>query len=98
VTNLVNVAQQSTDSAFGAGRGMILIAGQMDLSLESTVDSRPARDVVRHAFDRRTIHGIGLLPTWTAVPLCLLIGAFIAPSSLLEDSVPLTAFIVHSVR
>jgi simple sugar transport system permease protein len=77
--NLLGVAQQSTElSLLVLAEAMILIAGRMDLSLESTIGLAPVIAVwlVLPASGGR-FNGLGLMPTWTAIPLCLLIGALI---------------------
>src|SRR5205814_10245246 len=60
------------------GEAMVLIAGRMDLSLESTVGVAPVLAVwlVVPAHGGR-FAGLGLLPGWSTVPVCLLIGALI---------------------
>ncbi|MGW1839217.1 ABC transporter permease [Streptomyces sp. NPDC002067] len=77
--NLVGVVQQSTElGLLVLGEALILISGRMDLSLESTIGLAPvvALWLVTPAHgDRFT--GLGALPAWTAVPLCLAVGAAI---------------------
>lgn len=95
--NLLGVAQQSTElSLLVLAEAMILIAGRMDLSLESTIGVAPVIAVwlVLPASGGR-FHGLGLLPTWTAVPLCLLVGALIgAINGFLILKLRLNGFIV----
>lgn len=77
--NLIGVAQQSTElSLLVLAEALILIAGRMDLSLESTIGVAPviAMWLVLPSSGGR-FHGLGLLPTWTSVPVCLLVGAVI---------------------
>jgi len=77
--NLTGVAQQSTElSLLVLAEALILIAGRMDLSLESTIGLAPclAMWLVLPSHGGR-FHGLGALPTWTAIPACLLIGALI---------------------
>lgn len=77
--NLLDVAQQATElSLLVLAEAMILISGRMDLSLESTIGVAPVIAVwlVLPAHGGR-FDGLGLLPTWTAVPVCLLVGALI---------------------
>jgi simple sugar transport system permease protein len=77
--NLLGVAQQSTElSLLVLAEALILISGRMDLSLESTIGVAPVIAVwlVLPAHGGR-FNGLGLLPTWTAIPLCLLVGALI---------------------
>jgi simple sugar transport system permease protein len=95
--NLLGVAQQSTElSLLVLGEAMILIAGRMDLSLESTIGLAPVIAVwlVLPAHGGR-FDGLGLLPTWTAIPVCLLVGALIgAVNGFLILKLRLNGFIV----
>jgi simple sugar transport system permease protein len=96
--NMVNVLQQSTElSLLVLGEALVLIAGRMDLSLESTVGLAPVVAVwlVLPASGAR-FNGLGLgLPGWAAIPLCLLVGAAIgALNGLLVLKVRLNAFIL----
>ena len=73
------MAQQSTElSLLVLAEALILIAGRMDLSLESTIGLAPclAMWLVLPAHGGR-FHGLGALPVWTAIPACLIIGALI---------------------
>ena len=75
-SNLIGVVQQSSElSLLVLGQALILICGRMDLSLESTIGIAPviALWLVLPSADGR-FAGLGLLPTWTAIPLCLLVG------------------------
>ncbi|MCQ4046483.1 ABC transporter permease [Streptantibioticus rubrisoli] len=77
--NLVGVVQQSTElSLLVLAEALILISGRMDLSLESTIGVAPviAMWLVLPAHGGR-FNGLGLLPGWTSVPLCLLVGLVI---------------------
>ncbi|MGJ5893120.1 ABC transporter permease [Streptomyces niveiscabiei] len=77
--NLIGVLQQSTElSLLVLATTFILISGRMDLSLESTIGVAPVIAVwlVLPSSGGR-FNGVDLLPGWTAVPLCLLIGAVI---------------------
>jgi simple sugar transport system permease protein len=77
--NLIGVLQQSSElSLLVLGEALILIAGRMDLSLESTIGVAPviAMWLVFPAHGSR-FAGIGLLPSWTAIPVCLAVGALI---------------------
>ncbi|MEE1840399.1 ABC transporter permease [Streptomyces sp. NPDC007076] len=74
--NLISVVQQSSElSLLVLGQALILICGRMDLSLESTIGIAPvvAMWLVLPAEGGR-FAGLGLLPTWSAIPLCLLVG------------------------
>lgn len=95
--NLIGVAQQSTElSLLVLGEAMILIAGRMDLSLESTIGVAPVIAVwlVLPSHGAR-FNGLGALPTWTAVPVCLAVGALIgAVNGFLILKLRLNGFIV----
>jgi simple sugar transport system permease protein len=96
--NMLAVLQQSTElSLLVLAEALVLIAGQMDLSLESTIGVAPVIAVwlVLPAHGNR-FNGLGLgLPGWTAIPLCLLVGAAIgALIGVLRVKVRLNAFIV----
>ncbi|GAA0652896.1 ABC transporter permease [Kutzneria viridogrisea] len=75
--NLLDVVQQQTELGLVVlAEALILIAGRIDLSLESTVGFAPALAVA--LIVPASSHGLGVgLPEWTAIPLCLLIGALI---------------------
>ncbi|MGP3980382.1 ABC transporter permease [Streptomyces sp. KR80] len=77
--NLVGVVQQSTElSLLVLAQALILICKRMDLSLESTIGVAPviAMWLVLPVGGSR-FAGLELLPTWTAIPVCLLVGALI---------------------
>src|SRR2546421_11414332 len=77
--NLTDVLQQCTElSLLVLGEAMILIAGRMDLSLESTIGVAPVIAVWLAAPSHGgRFAGLDLLPGWTTVPVCLLVGALI---------------------
>ncbi|WP_328835891.1 ABC transporter permease [Streptomyces europaeiscabiei] len=95
--NLIGVAQQSTElSLLVLATALILICGRMDLSLESTIGVAPVIAVwlVLPTSGAR-FTGLGLLPEWTAVPLCLLVGVVIgAVNGFLILKLRLNGFIV----
>ncbi|WP_109002523.1 ABC transporter permease [Streptomyces rishiriensis] len=95
--NLIGVAQQSTElSLLVLATALILISGRMDLSLESTIGVAPVIAVwlVLPTSGAR-FTGLGLLPEWTAIPLCLLTGAVIgAVNGFLILKLRLNGFIV----
>lgn len=96
--NMLAVLQQSTElSLLVLGEALILIVARMDLSLESTIGLAPVIAVwlVLPAHGAR-FNGLGLgLPGWSAIPICLLVGALIgALNGLLVLKVRLNAFIV----
>ncbi|ETK37499.1 ABC transporter permease [Microbispora sp. ATCC PTA-5024] len=75
--NLLNVLQQQTALALVVlAETLILVSGKFDLSLESTVGLAPALAVMLVIPPEAGGFGIGL-PTFLAIPLCLLIGALI---------------------
>src|SRR5437764_774899 len=77
--NLFDVLQQCTElSLLVLGEAMVLIAGRMDLSLESTVGVAPVLAIWLAAPSHGgRFAGLDLLPGWTTVPVCLLVGALI---------------------
>ncbi len=96
--NMLAVLQQSTElGLLVLAEALVLITGYMDLSLESTIGLAPviAIWVVTPSRGGR-FNGLGTgLPGWTAIPLCLLVGAAIgALIGLLRVKVRLNAFIV----
>src|SRR5262249_58441051 len=74
--NMLAVLQQSTElSLLVLAEALVLIAGQMDLSLESTIGVAPVIAVwlVLPSHGGR-VNGLGLgLPGWSALPLFLLV-------------------------
>ncbi|WP_416974049.1 ABC transporter permease [Streptomyces sp. 4F14] len=95
--NLIGVLQQSTElSLLVLATTFILISGRMDLSLESTIGVAPVIAVwlVLPSSGGR-FNGVDLLPGWTAIPLCLLVGAVIgAVNGFLILKLRLNGFIV----
>src|SRR5262249_46963608 len=90
VDNMTGVLQQCTElSLLVLGEAMILIAGRMDLSLESTIGVAPVLALWLIAPATGRFAGIDLLPSWTAVPMTLVIGAAIGL---------LNAFVILKVR
>ncbi|MCC9306542.1 ABC transporter permease [Kitasatospora sp. RB6PN24] len=95
--NLLGVGQQATElSLLVLAEALILIAGRMDLSLESTIGVAPVLAMWLVLPDHGgRFNGIGLFPTWTAIPLCLAIGALIgAVNGFLILKLRLNGFIV----
>ncbi|MFE2722593.1 ABC transporter permease [Kitasatospora sp. NPDC059327] len=95
--NLLGVGQQSTElSLLVLAQALIMIAGRMDLSLESTIGVAPVIAVWLVLPDQGSrFTGLGLLPDWSAVPLCLLVGALIgAVNGFLILKLRLNGFIV----
>ncbi|MGX1761729.1 ABC transporter permease [Streptomyces lydicus] len=81
--NLVGVIQQSTElGLLVLGEALVLISGRMDLSLESTIGLAPvaALWLVMPAHGGR-FSGLELFPAWTAIPLCLAVGAAIGAAN-----------------
>ncbi|MEU1423932.1 ABC transporter permease [Kitasatospora sp. NPDC086009] len=95
--NLLGVGQQATElSLLVLAEALILIAGRMDLSLESTIGVAPVIAVWLVLPDHGArFNGLGLFPSWTAVPLCLAVGALIgAVNGFLILKLRLNGFIV----
>lgn len=95
--NLLGVGQQATElSLLVLAEALILIAGRMDLSLESTIGVAPVIAVWLVLPDHGArFNGLGLFPAWSAIPLCLLIGALIgAANGFLILKLRLNGFIV----
>ena len=94
-SNLINVLQQQTElSLLVLAESVILISGKFDLSLESTVGLAPAIAMV--LIIPKSANGLGTSwPMWTAIPVCLLVGALIgAFNGLMITKFRLSAFIV----
>ncbi|MDX3043079.1 ABC transporter permease, partial [Streptomyces caniscabiei] len=95
--NLIGVAQQSTElSLLVLATALILVAGRMDLSLESTIGVAPVIAVwlVLPTSGGR-FNGLGLFAEWMAVPFCLAVGAVIgAVNGFLILKLRLNGFIV----
>ncbi|MFJ2866768.1 ABC transporter permease [Kitasatospora sp. NPDC087314] len=95
--NLLGVGQQATElSLLVLAEALILIAGRMDLSLESTIGVAPVIAVWLVLPDHGArFNGLGLFPEWTAIPLCLAVGALIgAINGFLILKLRLNGFIV----
>jgi ABC-type xylose transport system permease subunit len=93
--NITNVLQQQTElSLLVLAEAIILIAGKFDLSLESTVGLAPALSI--GLVIPAASNGLGTnWPQWTAIPICLLIGALVgAFNGMLILKFKLSAFIV----
>ncbi|MEW9528073.1 ABC transporter permease [Microbispora sp. NPDC049125] len=93
--NLVNVLQQQSALALVVlAETLILVTGKFDLSLESTVGLAPALAVMLVIPTSAGGFGIGL-PSFLAIPLCLLIGALTgALNGFLILRFQLSAFVV----
>ncbi|GAA1171767.1 simple sugar transport system permease protein [Kitasatospora gansuensis] len=95
--NLLGVGQQATElSLLVLAEALILIAARMDLSLESTIGVAPVIAVWLVLPDHGArFNGLGLFPGWSAIPLCLLVGALIgAVNGFLILKLRLNGFIV----
>ncbi|MFD9598692.1 ABC transporter permease [Kitasatospora sp. NPDC059973] len=95
--NLLGVGQQATElSLLVLAEALILIVGRMDLSLESTIGVAPVIAVWLVLPDHGArFNGLGLFPYWTAIPLCLAVGALIgAINGFLILKLRLNGFIV----
>lgn len=93
--NLLNVVQQQTElGLLVLAEALILIMGKIDLSLESTIGFAPALAVALIVPTSANGLGIGL-PEWTAIPVCLLVGAIIgAFNGFLVLTLKLSGFVV----
>ncbi|WP_371500492.1 ABC transporter permease [Kitasatospora sp. NBC_00374] len=95
--NLLGVGQQATElSLLVLAQALILIAGRMDLSLESTIGVAPVIAVWLVLPDHGDrFNGLGLFPGWAAIPLCLAVGVLIgAVNGFLILKLRLNGFIV----
>ncbi|MEV4560700.1 ABC transporter permease [Kitasatospora sp. NPDC049285] len=95
--NLLGVGQSATElSVLVLAEALILIAGRMDLSLESTIGVAPVIAVWLVLPDHGArFNGLGLFPAWTVIPLCLAVGAAIgAVNGFLILKLRLNGFIV----
>ncbi len=93
--NIINVLQQQTElSLLVLAEAVILISGKFDLSLESTIGLAPALAMV--LILPKNANGLGTdWPMWTAIPVCLAIGAAIgAFNGFMILKFRLSAFIV----
>ena len=75
--NLINILQTMSEIALLVlAQTLVLVAGKMDLSLESTFGLAPgvAAWLIVPA---GVTHGLGLLPGWTGVPITLAVGVVI---------------------
>ncbi|WP_247048741.1 ABC transporter permease [Arthrobacter rhizosphaerae] len=76
--NLINILQQQSEiSLVVLGQAIVMIAGRMDLSLESTVGLAPGL-AAWLILPSGLAHGLGAeLPGWLAVPITLLAGLIV---------------------
>src|SRR4051794_40806181 len=75
--NLVNILQTMAEvGLLVLAQTLVLVAGKMDLSLESTFGLAPGV-AAWLVVNPGVTHGLGALPGWTAVPVTLLVGAVI---------------------
>ncbi|GIG62174.1 sugar ABC transporter permease [Longispora fulva] len=93
--NLVNVLQQQSEiSLLVLAQALVLIAGKMDLSLESTFGLAPGV-AAWLVLAPGVTHGLGVLPGGLAVPVTLAVGALIGlVNGLLIVKFQLNGFIV----
>jgi simple sugar transport system permease protein len=76
-TNLVNVLQQMSEIGLVVlAQALVLIAGRMDLSLESTFGLAPGV-AAWLVLQPGVAHGLGAVPTIWSVPIALAVGALI---------------------
>ncbi|MDQ7803088.1 ABC transporter permease [Amycolatopsis sp. A133] len=91
--NVLNILQTMSEIALLVlAQTMVLIVGKMDLSLESTFGLAPG---VAAWLTIGGGHSLGLLPSWTAVPVVLLVGVVVgALNALLIVRFGLSGFVV----
>jgi simple sugar transport system permease protein len=76
-SNLVNILQTMSEiGLLVLAQTLVLVAGKMDLSLESTFGLAPGVAAWMIVAPGVT-HGLGVLPGWAGVPLTLLVGVLV---------------------
>src|SRR4051795_1218309 len=76
-SNVVNILQTMSEiGLLVLAETLVLVAGKMDLSLESTFGLAPGV-AAWLIVPSGVTHGLGLLPGWTGVPVTLLVGVVI---------------------
>ncbi len=93
--NIINILQTMSEiGLLVLAETLVLVAGKMDLSLESTFGLAPGV-AAWFIVPTGVTHGLGLLPGWTAVPVTLLVGVLIgAVNGLLIIRFKLHGFVV----
>lgn len=91
--NVINILQTMSEIALLVlAQTMVLVVGKMDLSLESTFGLAPG---VAAWLTITGGHSLGLLPSWTGVPIVLLVGVVVgALNALLIVRFGLSGFVV----
>ncbi|EOD63336.1 ABC transporter permease [Amycolatopsis vancoresmycina] len=91
--NVINILQTMSEIALLVlAQTMVLVVGKMDLSLESTFGLAPG---VAAWLTIEGGHSLGLLPSWTGVPVVLLVGVVVgALNALLIVRFGLSGFVV----
>jgi simple sugar transport system permease protein len=91
--NVINILQTMSEIALLVlAQTMVLIVGKMDLSLESTFGLAPG---VAAWLTITGGHSLGLLPSWAALPVVLLVGVLVgALNALLIVRFGLSGFVV----
>jgi simple sugar transport system permease protein len=93
--NLVNILQTMSEiGLLVLAETLVLVAGRMDLSLESTFGLAPGV-AAWLIVPTGVTHGLGLLPAWTGVPVTLAVGVLVgAVNGLLIIRFRLHGFVV----
>jgi len=93
--NVVNILQTMSEiGLLVLAETLVLVAGRMDLSLESTFGLAPGV-AAWLIVPTGVTHGLGLLPAWTGVPVTLLVGVLVgAANGLLIIRFRLHGFVV----
>ncbi len=91
--NVINILQTMSEIALLVlAEAMVLVVGKMDLSLESTFGLAPG---VAAWLTVEGGHSLGLLPSWTALPVVLAVGVLVgALNALLIVRFGLSGFVV----
>ncbi|WP_439381178.1 ABC transporter permease [Amycolatopsis lexingtonensis] len=91
--NVINILQTMSEIALLVlAQTLVLVVGKMDLSLESTFGLAPG---VAAWLTIEGGHSLGLLPSWTAVPVVLVVGVLVgALNALLIVRFGLSGFVV----
>ncbi len=94
-SNIVNILQTMSEiGLLVLAETLVLVAGRMDLSLESTFGLAPGV-AAWLIVPTGVTHGLGLLPAWTGIPVTLAVGVLVgAVNSLLIIRFKLHGFVV----
>jgi simple sugar transport system permease protein len=93
--NIINILQTMSEiGLLVLAEALVLVAGRMDLSLESTFGLAPGV-AAWLIVPTGVTHGLGLLPSWTGVPVTLAVGVLVgAVNGLLIIRFKLHGFVV----